>query len=45
MAKKKCCLKFEKKGKKCKSCPIIELEDVFKGSSKKKKKKKKDKKK
>jgi len=48
MAKSKCCLKYKKKGKKCKGCPIIQLEDIFgkkdKKSLKKKEKKKKDKK-
>ncbi|WP_167505786.1 hypothetical protein [Desulfosediminicola flagellatus] len=45
MSKKRCCLKFEKKGKKCKGCPIMQLEDIFKDSSKDDKKKKKNKKK
>ncbi len=43
MGKGKCCLKYEKKGKRCKSCPIVSLEDIFKGNSKKKKKKDKKK--
>lgn len=45
MAKNRCCLKYEKKGKKCKGCPILQLEDIFKEGSNKKDKKKKDKKK
>lgn len=47
MAKGKCCLKFKKKGSHCKGCPIISLEEIFKGKKKKgekKDKKKKDKK-
>lgn len=45
MTKKRCCLKYERKGKKCKGCPIIQLEDIFKDNFKKEKKKKKQKKK
>lgn len=45
MGKTKCCLKYEKKGKNCKGCPLISLEEAFKGDKKKKKDKKKEKKK
>lgn len=45
MVKRKCCLKYKKKGKCCKGCPIVSLEDIFKKKEKKVKKKNKKKKK
>lgn len=48
MGKAKCCLKYKKKDKHCKGCPLISLEDIFRQDAKnkeKKEKKKKDKKK
>lgn len=44
MGKKKCCLKYEKKGKQCKSCPIQQLEGLFEDELKKRNKKNKKKK-
>jgi hypothetical protein len=39
-SKKKCCGKFEKKGKRCKNCPDRILEEPSSGKAEKKKKKK-----